>query len=166
MGSGARWCCYLAALGTSTPCPFSSFCFYHSGRRVTSTPTPSCPKKGLRPQPKALPLSRVRDATAPTRRSYTMVCSDHQRSGIELRNRDCDCFCSLRSRPGGHATRMYPRLYSGDPLRGHITLLLSSSHFPLAGLGGEFLNKKGKRLWGIDKFRIFAHCSRKAIFIK
>ena len=45
-----------------------------------------------------------------------MVCSDHQRSGIGLRNRACDCFCSLRSRPGGACSRMYPRLHSGDPV--------------------------------------------------
>ena len=70
--------------------------------RVTTTPTPSCgPKKGalrakarenrlrlsklkvnfrlhsactiFQPQPKALPLSRGRDATAPTRRSFIKV---------------------------------------------------------------------------------------------
>ena len=36
-----------------------------SAWRVTTTPTPSCgPKKGLQPHPKALPLSRGRDATA------------------------------------------------------------------------------------------------------
>ena len=45
-----------------------------SACRVTTTPTPSCgPKKGLQPQPKALPLSRGRDATAPTRRSFIKV---------------------------------------------------------------------------------------------
>ena len=83
---------------------------------VTSTPTPSCPKKGLRPQPKALPLSRVRDATAPTRRSYIMVCSDHQRSGIGLRNRACDCFCSLRSLGCYAACSLFCRITNPDEL--------------------------------------------------
>ena len=68
----------------------ASFCptfFFESqafGLDVPTTPTPPPPtppfvggeqfhKKGLQPQPKALPLSRGRDATAPTRRSFTKV---------------------------------------------------------------------------------------------
>ena len=36
-------------------------------------------------------------STAPTRRSYTMVCSTHQRVGIVPTQHSCDCLCSLRS---------------------------------------------------------------------
>ena len=51
-------------------------------RFFTTTSTPPCPKEELQPQPKALPLARGRDATAPPRRSFTKVPSTHQRVGV------------------------------------------------------------------------------------
>ena len=57
----------------ASPYPTFFFGSQASGLGATTTPTPSWPKKGLLPQPKALPLSRGRDATAPTRRSFIKV---------------------------------------------------------------------------------------------
>ena len=59
-----------------------------------------CPKEGLQPPPKALPLARGRDATAPPRRSDTKVCSTHQRVGIVLRN-IVAIVCAGKARPCG-----------------------------------------------------------------
>ena len=79
-----------------------NFLIYIKSRERDSQPsrTLPCPKEGLQPPPKALPLARGRDATAPPRRSDTKVCSTHQRVGIVLRN-IVAIVCAGKARPCG-----------------------------------------------------------------
>ena len=79
-----------------------NFLIYIKSREGDSQPsrTLPCPKEGLQPPPKALPLARGRDATAPPRRSDTKVCSTHQRVGIVLRN-IVAIVCAGEARPCG-----------------------------------------------------------------